>query len=392
MVALPASGAYSGAETVGDKKDWGEQLRDFAGQLLGGGPATELTIASGAVLPTGAAHTIDTEDDEASDTLTHIQLDNLPDGALLLISPASASRSVVFQHGAGGTGQILLEGATNHTLSGLRRTMLLQRRGTDVVELMRSSAGFDDAQVARLRAFADSGRGGVPVGSVSDFAGVVPPDRWYWVNGQALGRAAEPALFAALTFTRGGGAVTSGSPVVTLDDTSGLVAGLAVEIPGMLPGSTVVSVDSGTQATLSQNSTSTASGLTLRAFPYGAGDGASTFTLPDARGRVTAGRDNMGGGAGANRLTGQAGGVNGDVLGAAGGAERHQISVGEMPQHNHSYLVRNGLTNIQQGGGSFQNNVWSVDQNASTGTAGSSLPHNNVQPTLVMNKIIYAGA
>lgn len=35
---------------------------------------------------------------------------------------------------------------------------------------------------------------------------------------------------------------------------------------------------------------------------YGAGDGSSTFSLPDLRGRVPAGRDNMGGSA-ASRLT-----------------------------------------------------------------------------------------
>lgn len=35
---------------------------------------------------------------------------------------------------------------------------------------------------------------------------------------------------------------------------------------------------------------------------YGAGDGSSTFNLPDARGRVSAGKDNMGGTT-AGRLT-----------------------------------------------------------------------------------------
>src|SRR5690606_12877743 len=48
---------------------------------------------------------------------------------------------------------------------------------------------------------------------------------------------------------------------------------------------------------------------------YGAGNGSSTFNLPDCRGRVVAGKDNMGG-ASANRLTGQSGGLNGDNLGA----------------------------------------------------------------------------
>lgn len=53
---------------------------------------------------------------------------------------------------------------------------------------------------------------------------------------------------------------------------------------------------------------------------YGAGDGSTTFTLPDLRGRVIAGEDDMGGTA-ANRLTSGGAGINGTVLGAAGGAE-----------------------------------------------------------------------
>jgi microcystin-dependent protein len=54
---------------------------------------------------------------------------------------------------------------------------------------------------------------------------------------------------------------------------------------------------------------------------FGVGDGSTTFNLPDLRGRVAAGKDNMGGSA-ANRLTG-AGFGSGVTLGAAGGAETH---------------------------------------------------------------------
>ena len=48
--------------------------------------------------------------------------------------------------------------------------------------------------------------------------------------------------------------------------------------------------------------------------PYGLGDGVSTFNVPDLRGRVVAGLDNMGGSA-AGELTNQSGGVDGDDLG-----------------------------------------------------------------------------
>src|SRR4051794_36885710 len=65
---------------------------------------------------------------------------------------------------------------------------------------------------------------------------------------------------------------------------------------------------------------------------FGAGDGSTTFNLPDLRGRVIAGVDNMGGSA-ANRLTTAGSGINGAVLGADGGAETHVLTQAQMPAH-----------------------------------------------------------
>lgn len=50
---------------------------------------------------------------------------------------------------------------------------------------------------------------------------------------------------------------------------------------------------------------------------YGAGDGSTTFNVPDCRGRVIAGKDNMGG-TSANRIAAT---FDGDVLGQTGGSE-----------------------------------------------------------------------
>lgn len=67
---------------------------------------------------------------------------------------------------------------------------------------------------------------------------------------------------------------------------------------------------------------------------YGAGDGSTTFNLPDLRGRVPAGKDDMGGVA-ANRLTSGGSGVDGVTLGAQGGSETHTLLSSEIPSHAH---------------------------------------------------------
>ena len=116
---------------------------------------------------------------------------------------------------------------------------------------------------------------------------------------------------------------------------------------------------------------------------YGAGDGSTTFNLPDLRGRVIAGKDDMGG-VSADRLTDQSGGLDGDALGDTGGAETHTLVEAELAAHTHSVPSGGGgASNYALGGpaGSF-----SVSQ--TTGSAGSDTAHNNVQPTIILTYII----
>src|SRR5262249_14435139 len=74
--------------------------------------------------------------------------------------------------------------------------------------------------------------------------------------------------------------------------------------------------------------------FTLFGTTYGAGDGATTFNLPDLRGYRRAGKDARGGAA-ASRITAAHSGIAGSTLGAAGGAETVTLASGHMPVHSH---------------------------------------------------------
>ena len=124
--------------------------------------------------------------------------------------------------------------------------------------------------------------------------------------------------------------------------------------------------------------------FTAIASTYGAGDGSSTFNVPDLRGRVIAGQDDMGG-TSANRLTAQTGGLNGDTLGATGGTETHTLALTEMPN---SFYYNSNLSQVTLDNFAGYNDTARVSDVITHTTQGGGGAHNNVQPTIVLNYII----
>lgn len=181
---------------------------------------------------------------------------------------------------------------------------------------------------------------------------------------------------------------------------------------------------------------------------YGAGDGSTTFNLPDKRGRVSAGKDDIGG-TNAGRLTvtltgtrastssgvitglsstaGLAVGmvaigtgigagavinsidsasqvtlsvnsastgsgsirfavVDGATLGATGGDDIHALTVAQMPAHTHT--LTNVTTASSVGSGATSGILNTYGSGYNTTSTGGGQAHPNMQPTIVCNYII----
>ena len=150
---------------------------------------------------------------------------------------------------------------------------------------------------------------------------------------------------------------------------------------------------------------------------YGAGDGSTTFNVPDCRGRVKAGADNMGGTA--------AGVLTGYTIGTSGGVQSSAIGVVNLPAHNHGVsdpghnhgindFGHNHSYNVPQeagfGAGVYPASAWNnLTNGQTTGTSqtgitiqtgytgittqytGSGTLFSLVQPTIAAYVFIYAG-
>jgi len=123
---------------------------------------------------------------------------------------------------------------------------------------------------------------------------------------------------------------------------------------------------------------------------FGAGDGSTTFNLPDFRGRTAIG-------------IGQGSGLLNRTLGQTVGAEKHSLASTELPAHNHllnsssgvALRTANGATGSVTGLNAGSITIDTANPvflaTANNVTAGD-ISHNNMQPSLAAGSyFIYAG-
>lgn len=118
---------------------------------------------------------------------------------------------------------------------------------------------------------------------------------------------------------------------------------------------------------------------------YGVGDGATTFNLPDFRGRTS-----IGAGTGA--------GLTARALAAQVGAETHVLTLAQTPAHVHNADTSTILAKANGTPGTSNRLLRGTDANTNssvlnqlvfqTTSQGGGEAHENMQPSLVMRKVI----
>jgi microcystin-dependent protein len=104
------------------------------------------------------------------------------------------------------------------------------------------------------------------------------------------------------------------------------------------------------------------------------GDGVSTFKLPDLRGRVPMGVSNQ------------------YPQGSSGGEATHALTQPEIPMHTHQVFAASAAASNPVIANDYWASLMSYDSSKDTtmaasaiSTAGTSAPHNNMQPYMAIN-------
>lgn len=273
------------------------------------------------------------EDFTSGENVTAAKLNNLVDGATFLggAGEATDGSTLEVNDGVGGDGSLRVKDLGITTAKLADGAVSTQKIADSAV----TSGKIADGAIIASKIAPSAASAIMPPGGLIPYAGILAPSGWLLCDGGTIGDV-------------GSGADSESADYETLFDLIKTLYGNA-----------------GTEV-------------------FADGD---TVSLPDLRGRVIAGQDDMGG-ASANRLTGLSGGINGDNLGATGGAESHLLTAAQsgLPEHTHGGGSSSSNTNGAAGDPAFT--YVTQTQGVTGGAQPASSAHNNVQPTIILNYII----
>lgn len=215
---------------------------------------------------------------------------------------------------------------------GSYRQIVQDQFGNVIWDFTTASTGGGSGPTPPLTSVGD----GNAVGTVIAWSNTSIPSQYMVAAGQAISRTTYSVLFGTITLSAQGNCIAGSLTITNLASTEVIPLGAPVESNCTIPGATVVSktpttVNLSVPATLSTTST-------LQFFPWGNGDAATTFNVPDLRGRAIAASDSMGGMV-AGTLTSQFFGMSPDGMGAYGGSQFHQQLLSELVQHSHPNVI-----------------------------------------------------
>lgn len=236
----------------------------------------------------------------------------------------------------------------------------------------RVNAGASDSVLAIKNGIPTWTENVLPTGVMMDYCGTTSPSGWILANGRTIGSASSGATGRANA------------------DTQSLFEFLWTNFADA---ELAVSGGRGASATADWSAN-------------------KTIALPDLRGRVSVGRDNMEA-TSANRLTSAEAAAGGNTMGANGGTQQHTLTTSEIPAHKHFTMTDNGidedidisgsqawpsatLSIHRRGRGGDRNYVLYADGSrptlvptkSPTSAIGSSQAHTNMPPFFVSSKII----
>src|SRR5882724_2389871 len=221
-------------------------------------------------------------------------------GTIESFIPATTTHKTTWQDAAETTpnaNPLTLDAAGRTLLlgSGSYRQVVKDRLGNVIWDQVTSSTGSGSSGSIA------TGDGDL-VGTIKPWAGMTAPNQYVFTYGQELSRTTYSVLFTAITSTQSV-FCNNGSPILNgLSDTTNFWIGMSVEVSCVAAGFSTIISKTATTVTLAINSNVTTNTNAVF-FPWGRGNGSTTFNIPDFRGFAIAGNNNMGGTPSANLTT-----------------------------------------------------------------------------------------